>query len=609
MISMQDIDRVIENRGHSQEHLMFILRDLETLSGNNQLDGTALEAVAERMNIPKSAVAGFLSFYSMFSTEPRTRYVIRVCKSGPCHVMGGRTVMEAIERHLGIRMGEATPDGMFFLEATECLGLCSVAPNMMVNYDVHGHLTEERIARILDGYREREDGSGGTSGPETEGRACIVEDKGVVKRLLAGVGSVDPSSLASYVGHGGYGALRKAITDFTPAGVIDLVKGSGLRGRGGAGFPAGLKWSFVPGTAGQKYVVCNADEGEPGTFKDRVLMEENPHAVLEGMAICGYAIGATVGYLYMRGEYRRSIERLARAFDDARAGGFLGKDIAGSGFGFDIIIKEGGGSYVCGEETSLLNSMEGRRGYPRFRPPFPAEAGFMGRPTNVNNVETYAAVPLIVEHGAEWYREVGTAGSPGTKLFCLSGKLNRTGLVEAPMGTTLYRLVHHFGRGMKDARPFKFAQVGGSAGGILGPDLLDLPLDVDQAIAAGLMLGSGAVLVCDDATCPVDFLRNVLAFFEHESCGQCVPCRVGTHQVHYLARKFAERRAVEEDIETMVQKAELMVHSLCALGQSPILPIRTMLKYFRDQFLRHCDPDYPCPECDSSIKRYYYTTL
>lgn len=601
MLTTKDIENVVQARGQGREHLMLILRDLERLSGNNTLDSSVLTTVAEKMNIPKSAVAGFLSFYSMFSKDPRARYVVRVCTSGPCHVMGTRSILDVLQQHLGIRAGEATNDGVFFLEKTACLGICSVAPAMMVNYDLHGNLTEARIKEILDDYRAKEPLSAEHCGPEVAGRACVIDEPGQAKRLIEKVGTVEPLSIESYRENGGYGGLKKAMA-MVPGDVIEIVKSSGLRGRGGAGFPAGVKWSFMPKDPGiQKFVICNADEGEPGTFKDRIIMEENPHLVIEGMAICGYATGSTQGYIYVRGEFRRSIDRLQHAINQARIAGVLGKNILLSSFSFDIDIKEGGGSYVCGEESSLINSMEGKRGYPRFRPPFPAGAGFKQLPSNVNNVETYASVPMILDNGAVWYRSVGTQGCPGTKLFGLSGRLERTGLVELPMGVTLRTIINKYGKGVKGGKKFKFAQVGGSAGGILGEDLLDLPLDIDSATKAGVTLGSGAVLVADEDICPVDFLLNVLAFFEHESCGQCVPCRVGTAQLHHLARKFARRQGKKEDIDTMVQKARLMKNALCALGQSPILPITTMLKYFRGEFERHCDPAYRCPQCDKTL--------
>ncbi len=604
-MNIETIRKTIEKHGNGREHLMLILRDLETRSGKNLLDVKTLKTVAEEMNLPESFIAGFVGFYTMFKTKPRAKFVIRVCKSGPCHVMGSTTVFDAIQKQLGIGIGEGTKDGMFFLEKCECLGVCSVAPAMMVNYDLHGNLTPKKIAAILNSYKKKKPSLSEDCGKEVEGRACVVEGTKQVKRLLENVGVVDPLKVDSYIGKGGYEALKKTLS-MGPGEIIEIVKDSGLRGRGGAGFPAGMKWSFVGKGPMQKYVICNADEGEPGTFKDRILMEENPHLLIEGMAICGYAIDASLGYIYIRGEYRRSIERLQAAINQARKKGILGQNIFGSKFNFDILIKEGGGAYVCGEETSLINSMEGKRGYPRFKPPFPGGAGFNMLPSNVNNVETLMSVPMIIEKGADWYKSVGPSNCSGTKLYCLSGKLNRTGLVELPMGATLKEIINVHGKGIPRGKKFKFAQVGGSAGGILGKDLLNLPLDIDQPIKQGVTLGSGVVLVCDEDTCAVDFLLQILSFFEHESCGQCVPCRVGTSHLHALARKFAERRASESDIDAMVEKAALMKKaSLCALGQSPIMPITTMLKYFRKEFAEHCNPKHKCPQCDRSLLRYY----
>lgn len=599
------IKTVIEKYGSSREHLMLILRELETKSGKNVLETETLKKVAEAMKLPESALAGFVDFYTMFRTKPRAKFIIRVCKSGPCHVMGSTTVFAAVEKKLGIGIGEATWDGLFYLEQCECLGACSVAPAMMINYDIHGNLTPKRIASILDSYKKKKPSPGEECGPEVEGRACVINEPGQTRRLLENVGVVDPQKIKSYIAKGGYSALKKSLS-MTPPEIIDVVKDSGLRGRGGAGFPAGMKWSFVTKGPMQKYVICNADEGEPGTFKDRILMEENPQLLIEGMAICGYAIDATIGYIYIRGEYRRSIERLKKAIDQARAAGYLGKGIQGSHFNFDIFIKEGGGAYICGEETSLINSMEGERGYTRFKPPFPGGAGYMNLPSNVNNVETLMSVPMIIDQGAEWYRSAGPTNCSGTKLYCLSGKLNRTGLVELAMGATLKEIINVYGKGLVKGSRFKFAQVGGSAGGILGKDLMDLPLDIDTPIKKGVTLGSGVVLVCDQNTCAVDFLLQIMSFFEHESCGQCVPCRVGTAHMHALVKKFAGRRAEIRDIDLMIEKAALMKKaSLCALGQSPLMPITTTLNYFRSEFERHCDPGYACKACDQSLKTYY----
>lgn len=601
----ESIQKTIEKFGSSREHLMFILRELETKSGKNMLEIDTLKKVADLINIPDSAVAGFVDFYTMFKTKPRAKFVIRVCKSGPCHVMGSVTVFDAVQKKLKIEIGETTKDGLFHLEQCECLGVCSVAPAMMINYDIHGNLTPKRIESIINSYKKKKPSIKEQCGPEVDGRACIINNKKQTMRLIENIGLIDPLKISSYIDKGGYSALGKAIS-LSPSQVIDMVKDSALRGRGGAGFPAGMKWSFVTKGAMQKYVLCNADEGEPGTFKDRILMEENPHLLIEGMAICGYAINATLGYIYIRGEYRRSIERLQKAIDDARAGGFLGKGLLGSSIDFDIFIKEGGGAYVCGEETSLMNSMEGLRGYPRFKPPFPGVAGFYQKPSNVNNVETIMSVPLIIDKGPDWYKSLGTPGCSGTKLFCLSGGLNRTGLVELPMGSTLKEIINVYGNGMKKGSQFKFAQVGGSAGGVLGKDLMNLPLDIDNPMKKGVTLGSGVVLVCDQNTCAVDFLLQILSFFEHESCGQCVPCRVGTFHLHALVKKFAERRASLADIDLMVEKAVIMKKaSFCALGQSPIMPITSILKYFRKEFEKHCDPAYACKACDRSIKTYY----
>lgn len=604
-MSTKDINTVINNRGNNKEHLMLILRDIENASGKNVIKLDALKQVSNVLNMPQSSVAGFVDFYTMFSTKTRAKFIIRVCKSGPCHVMGSTTVIDVIKQHLGIDFGEATKDGLFYLEKCECLGVCSVAPAIMINYDLHGKLTKKKLIKLLDSYKKKKPTPSEDSGDEVAGINCINTEPKQEKRLLELIGKVDPLSIGSYLKFGGYEALNKALT-MKREDIIEIVKESGLRGRGGAGFPAGMKWSFVKKGDIQKYVICNADEGEPGTYKDRILMEENPHMLIEGMAICGYAIDATVGYIYVRGEYRRSIERLQNAIDQARRQGYLGKNICGTNISFDIFIKEGGGAYVCGEETSLINSMEGKRGYPRFKPPFPGEAGFKNLPSNVNNVETLYSVPLIVSKGADWYKSVGTTNCYGTKLYCLSGHLNKTGLIEMPMGTTLRTIIDKFGKGIKDGKKFKFAQVGGSAGGILGKDLLDLPLDIDQTAKNGVTLGSGVVLVCDEDTCSVDFLLQVLSFFEHESCGQCVPCRVGTKHLHYIIKKIASRHANVQDIGMLLQISNTMKKaSLCALGQSPILPITTMLKYFRKEFEAHCNPDYKCKQCDNSLSHYY----
>lgn len=605
MITTQDIREVLGNVGNARENLLAILRELENRSGMNCLDHEVLTLVAKEMNLPASAVAGFVDFYTMFKTKPRARYVIRVCKSTPCHTMGALTVFDSIRRILGIREGEATSDGLFYLEHCECLGVCSVAPAMMINYDLHGNLTHEKIASILTTYRKLPKADGWGSGKEIAAGETILSQKNQTIRLLEHIGKIDPEKIDDYIAAGGYGGIRKALS-VSPADVVGIVKDSGLRGRGGAGFPAGLKWSFVVQGDMQKYVICNADEGEPGTFKDRILMEGNPHLLLEGMMICGYATNATIGYIYVRGEYRRSIDRLKIAIEQARSKGYLGEKIFGSTFDFDVLIKEGGGAYVCGEETSLINSMEGLRGYPRVKPPFPGQAGFHKKPSTVNNVETLMSVPMIMNRGALWFKQVGTVACSGTKLFCLSGKLEKTGLVELPMGVTLREIIDQHGQGILNGKKFNFAQVGGSAGGIMGPDMLDVPMDIDTLMRQGVTLGSGVVLVCDESTCPVDFLLHTMSFFKHESCGQCSPCRIGCARLEEITLKLARRSAEIEEIDQMMEMALVMKQtSLCALGQSPIMPVETMLKYFRKEFENHCNPEYSCPACDASLRQYF----
>lgn len=605
MTTLNIIQETVAKYNRNQEHLLLILRELENLSGKNYLDPETLKCVAEEMNLPISSVDGFVDFYTMFRKHPRARYLIRVCKSGPCHTLGAISILDKIYQILGIRENEATSDGLFYLERCECLGVCSVAPAMMINYDLHGNLTEDRLVEIFNHYRTLPPAFGWGSGPEINAGSTLIDAPGQTIRLIEGIGRIQPDDIDSLIANGAYSGLRKALQT-SPSEVVGLIKESALRGRGGAGFPAGLKWSFVVKGDMQKYVICNADEGEPGTFKDRVLMEGNPHLLLEGMAICGFSTNATIGYIYIRGEYRKCIEILKKAILQAHQKGFLGKNILGSGFDFEVLIKEGGGAYVCGEETSLINSMEGFRGYPRFKPPFPGQAGFRNLPSTVNNVETLMSAPLIIEHGAEWFKEVGTLTCPGTKLFCLSGHLNRTGLIELPMGATLRQIIDDFGLGIARGKKFKFAQVGGSAGGILCENLLDMPLDIDTPMKNGVTLGSGVVLVCDDTVCPVDFLLQILSFFEHESCGQCVPCRVGTSQLHALIKGISERSAQLSDLDRMISIAQMMKKSsLCALGQSPIMPIETMLRNFRTEFEDHCNPDYKCPACDRSLAHYY----
>ena len=407
--------------------------------------------------------------------------------------------------------------------------------------------------------------------------------------VLARAGLIDPEEIEDSILHDGYQALGKTLTEMSPAQVIDEVSKSGLRGRGGAGFPTGTKWRFVAQARGDcKYVVCNADESEPGTFKDRLVLEGDPHSILEAMAIAGYAIGATEGYLYVRGEYGLAIERLTRAIGQARQMGFLGRGIFGSGFDFDIHVHAGAGAYICGEETALIESIEGKRGEPRSRPPYPTTHGLWGKPTLVNNVETLANVPPVILNGAAWYRKFGTKSSPGTKVYTILGHVNVTGLVEVPMGITLREVIAIYGKGMKGGAAFKLAQTGGSSGSIVPASLQDTPMDFDSLTRAGVSLGSGALLVCDGDTCVVDLAKALLNFFRVESCGKCVPCRIGTQRAYQILNSVSEGTAKMDDLTDLLSLADGLVgYSNCGLGQTAAVPVRDILKHFRAEVEAH----------------------
>ena len=481
---------------------------------------------------------------------------------------------------------------------TGCFGLCALGPIMVVYPEgafysmvkpddvpeiVEEHLLKGRIVKRLL-YQE------------------TVVDDNTVKALnettfygkqrriaLRNCGVINPENIDEYIAVDGYQALGKVLTEMTPQQVIDEIKASGLRGRGGAGFPTGVKWGFAAANqADQKYVCCNADEGDPGAFMDRSILEGDPHVVLESMAIAGYAIGASQGYIYVRAEYPIAVKRLQIAIDQAREYGLLGDDIFGTGFSFDIQLRLGAGAFVCGEETALMTSIEGKRGEPRPRPPFPAVKGLFQKPTILNNVETWANVTQIILNGAEWFRSVGTERSPGTKVFALGGKIKHTGLVEVPMGTTLREIVEEIGGGVPNGHSFKAAQTGGPSGGCIPASEMDVKIDYDSLIAIGAMMGSGGMIVMDDTTCMVDIAKFFLEFTVDESCGKCTPCRVGTRRLLELLNKITSGNGTLEDIDRMEKLCYyLKENSLCALGQTAPNPVLSTLKYFRDEYIAH----------------------
>jgi len=452
-----------------------------------------------------------------------------------------------------------------------------------VHYLVEEHLYKGRIANdLLAPVREL---SGRIAWVAARKGTLPAEQRIVLRR----VGLINPDDIEEYILHDGYTALGKVLTEMTPNEVIEEIKKSGLRGRGGAGFPTGAKWSFVAREkSAKKYIICNADESEPGTFKDRIILEGDPHSIIEAMAIAGYAVGADEGYIYVRGEYLLAQERLRRAIEQAREMGFLGKNIFGTDFSFDIHIHTGAGAYICGEETALIESIEGKRGQPRSRPPFPTTYGLWGKPTVVNNVETLANVPPIVLNGADWYRRFGTPSSPGTKVYTILGNVNVTGVIEVPMGITLREVINIYAKGMKGGAAFKLAQTGGSSGSLIPASLQDTPMDFDSYAKAGVALGSGALLICDENTCVVDLVKVLMNFFRKESCGKCNPCRIGTQRAYEIMCAIAEGRGKMEDLDQLLWLSENMyLLSNCGLGQTAGTPIKDMLKHFRAEVEAH----------------------
>jgi NADH:ubiquinone oxidoreductase subunit F (NADH-binding)/NADH:ubiquinone oxidoreductase subunit E len=576
--------------------LLPALHAVQGLCGN-WLPMEALQLVSQGMDIPYPYLYGVISFYTMFSPTPRGQYLIRMCESPPCHIWGADDLLEGLQAELGIKVGETTRDGLFTLEPTACLGVCEVSPAMQINEVVFGRLTPERLKNIIADYRAGKTVDYRTL-PRTTNPLSDYPVSGDELVLLANVDRIDPLSLDAYLEQGGYAALKKALA-MSQEEVVNTVKDSGLRGRGGAGFPTGLKWSFTrPNPNSPKYIVCNADEGEPGTIKDRYLMEGDPHRVLEGMAIAGYAVGASGGYIYVRGEYYLSMYRLQKAIEDATARNLLGDHILGSGFSFHIQVQTGGGSYVCGEETALIESIEGERGNPRVKPPFPGVVGVWNKPTIVNNVESLASVPSILMHGSEWYKSKGTEDARGTKIFQVVGHVHKPGIVEANLGMTVRQLIDKYGGGVREGHKYKACQTGGSSFGFFLDEQLDTPMEYKAMAMAEGALGSGTMLVMDDTTCVVDVVRSILYFFQHESCGFCLPCRRGTRVLYELISKVAAGRGARADLDRMISLSQVMVDSSnCALGMSPYFFVKTTIERFADEYQAHLDGKCPLGVC------------
>ncbi len=534
---------------------------------------------------------------------------ILCCGGTGCTSSGCDAIITEMEKQL-------TANGLekeFKIVKTGCFGLCALGPVMIIYPEgafysrvtiedvkeiVEEHLLKGRVVKRLL-YAE-------TVEEDTIKSLNEVDFYKKQKRIaLRNCGVINPEDIEEYIGVDGYQALGKVLTEMSPEEVIDIIKQSGLRGRGGGGFPSGMKWEFTYKAQGdQKYVACNADEGDPGAFMDRSILEGDPHAVIEAMAIAGYAVGANQGYIYIRAEYPIAVKRLGIAIAQAREYGLLGKNIFDSGFDFDLEIRLGAGAFVCGEETALITSIEGKRGEPRPRPPFPAVKGLWGKPTLLNNVETYANITQIILNGAEWFRSIGTEKSKGTKVFALGGKINNTGLVEIPMGTTLREIIEDIGGGIPNGKKFKAAQTGGPSGGCIPAHLMDTPIDYDSLIQIGSMMGSGGLIVMDEDNCMVDIAKFFLEFTVDESCGKCTPCRVGTKRLYEILEKITSGNGTMEDLDKMEELCySIKSTALCGLGQTAPNPVLSTLRYFRDEYEAHVrDKVCPAGVCKKLVK-------
>ena len=591
-----------EHRVSAVLHALYLVQEQQGYISNN-----AVRHVAQVIGCTTAEVEDVVSYYVMFHRNPVGKYVLQVCTTLSCALAGAERVVEELQNKLGIKVGETDPSGMFTIQQMECLGACDRAPVMMVNNDHwHEHLKPEQVSGLVDRMKtdgvkalndcylcEQRIGEGRNTTTPAKAKA-LPDYEPVLTKFAYTKGGAE---LDHYLkNQNGYEGLKKAL-NMTPEAVIEDVKKSGLRGRGGAGFPTGLKWQFVDKKSPKpKFIVCNADESEPGTFKDHLLMERNPHSLVEGCLIGCYAIGSKAAYIYIRGEFYHLFPTMEKAIEDARMAGFLGKNIQGSGFDCEVYLHRGAGAYEAGEETALLESLEGKRAQPRFKPPFPAVEGAWKCPTAVNNVETLCNVPLVMTRGAEWYASLGPEKNGGPKLFCVSGAVKRPGTFEAPMKVTLKELIYDYAGGPLDGHTIKAVIPGGSSVPILMPDQIDIPASFDDVQKAGSLLGSAAIMVLDETTDMVWLAENLLHFYRHESCGKCTPCREGTDWLYRLLHRMTQGQATEKDIPLLQSVAnQINGKSLCAFGDAAATPVLTTLKWFRPEFEAYVKGNPPAP--------------
>ncbi len=512
------------------------------------------------------------------------KYIIHVCGGTGCVSSNSPAIIAALEKEIKLRGLE----NEVMVKQVGCMGLCAAGPIVSIQPEgiLYKHVSVDDAAEIVDHL-----------GGKPIERILIDTNQHFFSRqrkvTLKHSGVVNPEKIEDYIAHGGYTALIKSITALTPEKIIDEIKVSGLRGRGGSGFPTATKWDLVKKQNNpMKYVICNADEGDPGAFMDRSILESDPHAVIEGMTIAAYAVGASQGYIYVRAEYPLAVKRLRVAIRQAERNGLLGEDIAGAGFSFNIDLRLGAGAFVCGEETALMNSIEGERGTPRVRPPYPAESGIDGKPTLINNVETFANVPSIINQGGEWFASIGSEKSKGTKVFALTGKIANTGLIEVPMGITLREIIFDIGGGIPGGHKFKAVQTGGPSGGCIPEQYLDTPVDYENLTKLGSIMGSGGIIVMDDTSNMIEMAKYFMEFSMEESCGKCIPCRVGTSRIYNILNKFLEGNATLEDLKTLEDLCTMMQNtSLCGLGKAAPNPVISSLRYFRQEYLDRIKPE------------------
>ncbi|MCA9217786.1 MAG: NAD(P)H-dependent oxidoreductase subunit E [Planctomycetales bacterium] len=611
-VDLAAVRRIVERVGRDARQLIPLLHEIQ--HEYRYLPAAALDELCRLTDITPTQVASVSSFYTRFRTKPCGKHLVEVCRGTACHVAGADRVLEELRRGLGIPAGTDTDAArMATVEDVGCMGCCTLATAVKVDGQLFAHVRVEDLPEILDECRDKpKDRRGYKPSKKAASRPAQEESTATLLTAPEMTGSnvvtqlwphLTTGTLDEYEQQGGFAALAKCLSAGEQQSVIDQIERSGLRGRGGGGFPTARKWRLVSEQVGDKFVVCNGDEGDPGAFMDRSIMESAPASVLEGMLLAAWAVGASRGIVYVRNEYPLAVERLRETVGRMREKGLLGDNIFGCKFAFDIDVIEGAGAFVCGEETALIESVMGNRGTPHYRPPYPAVSGLWERPTLVNNVETLACVPWIIRHGADAFSSVGTAGSKGTKVFSLAGKIQQGGLVEAPMGTTIRELVEQYGGGVAPGRTFKAVQIGGPSGGCIPAALSDTPIDYEALRELGAIMGSGGLVVLDDTDCMVDVARYFLEFTQQESCGHCTFCRVGTRKLLDMLERLCSGKASRHELDDIAWLAQSVTDgSLCGLGKTAPNPVVTTLKYFRDEYEAHLEGRCPAGRCKSLIQ-------